>query len=92
MRRADSCKFRFGNIDIKYFTEQAMRLSSDPSLMPTTIGTVRCENGVMVERKVGFRDRDAEASQASSWLVRTSTLGWVAVASVALVAVVVAML
>jgi hypothetical protein len=59
-----------------------MRLSSDPSRLPTVIGTVRCENAVLVEWKVGLRP--TEASHASSQL-RTSALGWVAVALVAIV-------
>lgn len=76
--------FRFGNIDVKYFTEQAMRLTADPKYMRTVIGTVSCEAGVLVEWKVGYRERSSIDSQA--WAqARTGVLGWVAAAVVAMV-------
>lgn len=56
-----------------------MRLSSDPSHMPTVLGTVRCENAPLVEWKVGLRQKGASSQ------LRTGALGWVAVALVAIV-------
>lgn len=72
---------RFGNFDVKYFVEQAMRLNNDPSRMPTVIGSVHCagDNSPLVEWKVGLTPSGASPA------VRTSVLGVVAVALVAIV-------
>lgn len=58
-----------------------MRLNSDPSRMPTVIGSVHCagENSPLVEWKVGLPWSGALRS------ARTSAIGWVAVALVATV-------
>lgn len=58
-----------------------MRLSSDPSHTPTVIGSVHCagENSPLVEWKIGLTPSGASPK------VRTSVLGVVAVALVAIV-------
>lgn len=75
-----SVNVRFGNTDVKYFVEQAMRLNNDPSRMPTVIGSVHCagENSPLVEWKVGLTPSGASPA------ARTSVLGVVAVALVAI--------
>lgn len=72
---------RFGNIDVKLFIEQAMRLRGDPTRLPTVIGTASCdgEDSPLVEWKVGLPRSGASPS------ARTGVLGRVAVASVAIV-------
>lgn len=72
---------RFGNTDVGYFVEQAIRLSSDPNRLPTVIESVHCtgENSPLVEWKVGLPPPGALP------LARTSLFGWAAVALVAIV-------
>lgn len=72
---------RFGKIDVKLFIEQAMRLSGDPTQMPTVIGTASCdgEDSPLVEWKVGLPRSGASPPAYAG------VLGWVAVASVAIV-------
>ncbi|KAK2600903.1 hypothetical protein N8I77_010403 [Diaporthe amygdali] len=67
--------FEFGNLDVVYFVQQAIRTSANANHMATVIGSVQCdgENSPLVEWKVGLPPSGGVLS------ARTSAVGWIMV-------------